>query len=396
MPAGALDPAARRRALAAAASGELDLLVVGGGITGAGTALDAATRGLSVALVEARDLASGTSSALLEAVPRRAALPRDGRPRPGARGAARARAHAHPSRAPPGDAGPVPVAAARPRLGARYLGAGLVLYDTIGGARSVPRHRHLSARGARREAPALREDALIGAVQFHDAASDDAAMVVAVARTAAAHGAHIATRVRVTGLRAGAADAVDEESGRAADAARPPRRVGGGALDRSGARAGGGGVGPAHRAVEGHPRLRRRRPHPDAHRRPRSHREERPVHHPLARRLADRRHRHALVARPAAAHGHRRRHRLPAREDQRAAGLAADPRGHPRRDRGAAPVGRSRRPRGHDADQPPPPDRDPAALGDHDRGRQAHHLPRDGGRPGRRGRAGARVGRGRR
>ena len=61
--AGALNPDSRRRAIAAASSGELDLLVVGGGITGAGAALDAATRRLGVALVEARDLASGTSSA---------------------------------------------------------------------------------------------------------------------------------------------------------------------------------------------------------------------------------------------------------------------------------------------------------------------------------------------
>src|ERR687896_2448395 len=59
---GALNPTSRRRAIEAAESGDLDLLVVGGGITGAGTALDAATRGLRVALVEARDLASGTSS----------------------------------------------------------------------------------------------------------------------------------------------------------------------------------------------------------------------------------------------------------------------------------------------------------------------------------------------
>ena len=56
-------PPSRRRALEAAASGELDVLIVGGGITGAGAALDAATRGLRVGLVEARDLAAGTSSA---------------------------------------------------------------------------------------------------------------------------------------------------------------------------------------------------------------------------------------------------------------------------------------------------------------------------------------------
>src|SRR4051794_24767063 len=60
---GGLSPAARAAALDAARSGELDLLVVGGGITGAGAALDAATRGVRVGLVEADDLASGASSA---------------------------------------------------------------------------------------------------------------------------------------------------------------------------------------------------------------------------------------------------------------------------------------------------------------------------------------------
>ena len=95
-----------------------------------------------------------------------------------------------------------------------YLGAGLVLYDTIGGARSVPRHRHLSRHGALATAPALRPDALVGAVRFHDAAEDDARMVAVVARTAAAHGAHVATRVRVTGFRRpGEVEAVDEETG---------------------------------------------------------------------------------------------------------------------------------------------------------------------------------------
>src|SRR5262249_39724729 len=95
-----------------------------------------------------------------------------------------------------------------------YLGAGLALYDTIGGARSVPRHRHISARGLRREAPGLR-GGFAGGVQFYDASSDDARVVGSVARTAASHGAHILTRGRVTRLRAGAADAVDAESGEA-------------------------------------------------------------------------------------------------------------------------------------------------------------------------------------
>jgi glycerol-3-phosphate dehydrogenase len=95
-----------------------------------------------------------------------------------------------------------------------YLGAGLLLYDTIGGARSVPRHRHLSRRGVARVAPSLREDALVGGVQFWDAQEDDARMVAEVARTASAHGAHVATRVRVTGFRApGEVEALDEETG---------------------------------------------------------------------------------------------------------------------------------------------------------------------------------------
>jgi glycerol-3-phosphate dehydrogenase len=222
---GALDPAARRRALEAAASGDLDLLVVGGGITGAGTALDAATRGLSVALVEARDLASGTSSAsskLFHGGLRYLEMGDVGLVREALR-----ERELMLTRLAPGLVRPVPFLwPLRGRAWERaYLGAGLVLYDTIGGARSVPRHRHLSRRAALAEAPALRDDALVGAVQFHDAVSDDARMVVAVARTAAAHGAHIATRVRVTALRAGApaarfaapgqalVSAIDQETG---------------------------------------------------------------------------------------------------------------------------------------------------------------------------------------
>jgi glycerol-3-phosphate dehydrogenase len=220
VPAGTLDGEARRRALDAAASGELDLLVVGGGITGAGAALDAATRGLSVGLLEAGDLASGTSSASSKLIHGGlrylemgdVALVRE---------ALRERELLL-TRIAPHLVEPVPFLwPLRGRVWERaYLGAGLVLYDTLGGARSVPRHRHLSRRQARALAPALRDDALVGAVQFHDAAQDDARMVVTVARTAAAYGAHIATRVRVTGFerrdgRVVAAAAIDEQTGEA-------------------------------------------------------------------------------------------------------------------------------------------------------------------------------------
>ena len=211
---GALDAASRRRAIEAATAGDLDVLVVGGGITGAGAALDAATRGLRVALVEARDLASGTSSAsskLIHGGLRYLEMGDLGLVREALR-----ERELLLTRLAPHLVAPVPFLwPLRGRAWERaYLGAGLILYDTIGGARSVPRHRHLSRRGALEIAPGLRPDALVGAVQFHDAAEDDARMVVAVARTAAAHGAHVATRVRVTGFRGpGRVEAVDEETG---------------------------------------------------------------------------------------------------------------------------------------------------------------------------------------
>jgi glycerol-3-phosphate dehydrogenase len=209
-----LDPTSRRRAIEAATSGDLDVLVVGGGITGAGAALDAATRGLRVALVEARDLASGTSSAsskLIHGGLRYLEMGDIGLVREALR-----ERELLLTKLAPHLVAPVPFLwPLRGRAWERaYLGAGLILYDTLGGARSVPRHRHLSRRGALAVAPALRPDALVGAVQFHDAAEDDARMVVHVARTAAAHGAHIATRVRVTGFAGpGRVEAVDEETG---------------------------------------------------------------------------------------------------------------------------------------------------------------------------------------
>ncbi len=75
-----------------------------------------------------------------------------------------------------------------------------LLYDTMGGRRAVPRARHVSKTGALRLAPALRPDALTGGVVFYDAQEDDARMVAVLARTAAAHGAAMATCVRMDEL----------------------------------------------------------------------------------------------------------------------------------------------------------------------------------------------------
>src|SRR3954453_6314379 len=156
-----LDVSTRRRAIEAMTSGELDLLVVGGGITGTGAALDAATRGLRVGLVEARDLAAGTSSAsskLIHGGLRYLEMGDIGLVREALR-----ERELLLTRLAPHLVAPVPFL--WPLRGGgwerAYLGAGLALYDTIGGARSVPRHRHFARRGVGRVAPSLRLGSLV-------------------------------------------------------------------------------------------------------------------------------------------------------------------------------------------------------------------------------------------
>jgi glycerol-3-phosphate dehydrogenase len=209
--AGVLGPADRARALARLRADAFDVLVVGGGITGAGIALDAAARGLSVALVERHDIAAGTSSRSSKLI------------HGGLRylemldfGLVREALHERRlllTRLAPHLVRPVPfLYPLRRRVWERpYVGAGLLLYDSMGGARHLPRARHLSKRAALRRAPALRPDSLVGAVTFHDAQEDDALFAACVARTAAAHGAEIVTRAAVTGF-------VRDERGRVAGA----------------------------------------------------------------------------------------------------------------------------------------------------------------------------------
>src|SRR5262245_7663047 len=196
----ALSPQHRAASIARMASERFDIVVVGGGVTGTGAALDAATRGLSVALVEATDYAAGASSKssklihgglryleMLDFALVREALTE--------RGLLLNRLAPHLVR-------PVPFLwPLTHRLWERpYVGAGLLLYDTMGGRRAVPRSRHLSRARALELAPALRPDALVGGVQFYDAQEDDARMVACLARTAAAHGAAMATNVRLDEL----------------------------------------------------------------------------------------------------------------------------------------------------------------------------------------------------
>src|SRR5688572_11579626 len=163
-----LGPDERRASLQRMADEVFDVVVIGAGATGAGSALDAVTRGLSVALVEARDFASGTSSRSSKLIhgglryleQRDIALVRE---------ALRERSLLLNTLAPH-LVRPVPfLFPLRERWERAYMGAGMVLYDTLGGHDGLPRHRHLTRRGALKIAPALRPDALAGAIQYYDA-----------------------------------------------------------------------------------------------------------------------------------------------------------------------------------------------------------------------------------
>lgn len=196
--AGRLDPAYRLASWDRLRAG-VDLLVIGGGVTGCGIALDAALRGLRVGLVEQRDFAAGTSS-------RSSKLVHGGLRYleqlnfPLVREALRERSLLL-DRLAPHLVTPLPfLYPLSHRLWERpYVGAGLTLYDTLGGLQpSVPRHSHLSKGAALRTFPSLRPDTLAGAIRYHDAQVDDARHTIELARTAAAHGASLVSAARVT------------------------------------------------------------------------------------------------------------------------------------------------------------------------------------------------------
>jgi glycerol-3-phosphate dehydrogenase len=201
----ALSPEQRDAALAALADAEVDVLVVGGGVVGAGCALDAVTRGLSVGLLEARDLASGTSSRsskLIHGGLRYLEMLDFGL----VREALRERGLIL-SRLAPHLARPVPFLYPLKHRGWErlYAGAGVTVYDAMAMGGGLPHHRHLSRRGALRVCPGLKKEALVGALQYYDAQVDDARHTMFLARTAASYGAQVASRVEVVGfLREGA------------------------------------------------------------------------------------------------------------------------------------------------------------------------------------------------
>ena len=179
---------------------ELDILVIGGGVVGAGTALDAVTRGLKVGLLEARDYAAGTSSRssklfhgglryleqfnfslVFEALKERSLVLNTLCP--------------HLAR-------PVPFIYPLEKVIDRgYVGLGIGVYDVMGAGRGVPsHHKHLGKKKTLESFPSGDRSAIRGAVKFYEGQVDDARHTMMLARTAAAYGALCANSARVTGF----------------------------------------------------------------------------------------------------------------------------------------------------------------------------------------------------
>ncbi|WP_031070080.1 glycerol-3-phosphate dehydrogenase/oxidase [Streptomyces sp. NRRL WC-3742] len=209
-----------------AAAPRIDLLVIGGGVTGAGVALDAASRGLRTVLVESRDLAFGTSrwsSKLVHGGLRYLATGRIGVARESAieRGVLMTRTAPHLTRAMPQLVPLLPdlLNAGQVALIRAGFHAGDVLRRSAGTPGSLlPRVRRIDAARTRRLVPGVRTDGLRGALVAHDGQLvDDVRLVVALARTAAQYGATVLTRVRAEEVTGTSARLVDTLTGERLD-----------------------------------------------------------------------------------------------------------------------------------------------------------------------------------
>jgi glycerol-3-phosphate dehydrogenase len=222
----ALNETRRETELTALADGAaLDVIVIGGGITGTGIALDAATRGLRVALVEKHDLAFGTSrwsSKLVHGGLRYLATGNVGIARRSAieRGILMTRNAPHLVKAMPQLVPLLPGMSPASRALVRFgFAAGDGLRKLAGTPSStLPRSRCVSAERAIEMAPTVRRDGLSGGLLAYDGQLiDDARLVTAVARTAAQHGARILTRVSASNATGTSVRLTDERSGESFD-----------------------------------------------------------------------------------------------------------------------------------------------------------------------------------
>lgn len=218
-----LSPDQRTESIAALGSQTFDELVIGGGVTGAGIALDAASRGLSTAVIDAQDWAGGTSSRssrlvhgglrylynldfklVAEALKERGRLLTTIAP------------HLV-------EAQPFLWPLKQPVIERAYSAVGVGVYDALavigaGGHKTVPLQHHHTRAGALRRFPEIKPEALVGAIEFYDARVDDARLVITLIRTALKYGAQAVSRLRVTKIlkddsgRAIGAEATDLES----------------------------------------------------------------------------------------------------------------------------------------------------------------------------------------
>ena len=196
-----LGPDQRDSAISQLGTEQFDILVIGGGVNGVGAALDAASRGLKVALIEAQDIAAGTSS-------RSSKLIHGGLRYLEQYDFKLVREALHERELMVSTLCPhlvKPVGFLFPlteKFKERtYVGAGLALYDALRGfQRAMPWHKHLSQKQINEIAPSLRHDLVTGAIKYFDAQVDDARHTMSVARTAVRHGAIIATQVSAESL----------------------------------------------------------------------------------------------------------------------------------------------------------------------------------------------------
>jgi len=189
-----------RASLGELSAGYFDLLVIGGGITGAGIAREAGLRGLKTALVEARDFGSGTSSRSTRLI------------HGGLRYLEQGRLHLVFEalrerrillRLAPHLVRPLPflVPVFRGDRVPRWkVAAGLALYDLLAAGGNVRRHRTLGKRALLEAEPLLRERGLTGGGLYYDAQCDDARLTIATVRAAVMNGARASNHMRVTGL----------------------------------------------------------------------------------------------------------------------------------------------------------------------------------------------------
>jgi glycerol-3-phosphate dehydrogenase len=199
-PASVLGPRQREVAWERLGTEQFDVVVIGGGVVGSGCALDAATRGLKVALIEARDFASGTSSRsskmfhgglryleqLEFGLVREALYERE----------------LSLTTLAPHLVKPMPFLYPLTKRGWErpYVAAGIFLSDRLGGAKSVPPQKHLTRAGALRLSPGLKRGSLIGGIRYYDTVVDDARHTMTVARTAAHYGAVVRSSTQVVAL----------------------------------------------------------------------------------------------------------------------------------------------------------------------------------------------------